>query len=308
MRAVTVSSFPSLTLSDNVRASLYMMAAMAAFVVNDSIVKLLTADLAVPQLIAVRGLMATGLLGALAWWRGVSFSLRILRQPLVMLRTFGDVTCTLFYISALGSLPLANASAIFQALPLTVTLGAALFLQEPVGWRRWSAIGVGFLGVLIIVRPGLEGFTSASLFVLASVICAAIRDLATRRLPREIPSLLVSVVAALGVTLTGGLMIPATGWTPLAGQHLSMLAVAAVMIAVGYIFIVSAMRIGDMGFVAPFRYSVLVFALLIGIFWFGDVPDAFVLLGSLIVVLSGGYTLYRERVKGIRPLPETEVV
>jgi drug/metabolite transporter (DMT)-like permease len=285
-----------------------MLAAMAAFVVNDSLVKLLTADLAVPQLIAVRGLMATGLLGALGWWRGLSFSLRILSEPLVMLRTFGDVTCTLFYISALGSLPLANASAIFQALPLTVTLGAALFLQELVGWRRWSAIGVGFVGVLIIVRPGLAGFTSASLYVLASVICAAIRDLATRRLPLEIPSLLVSVVACLGVTITGALLVPATGWVPLTRGHLGMLGLAAVMIGVGYVFIVSAMRVGDMGFVAPFRYSVLLFALLIGFFCFGDVPDAFVLLGSLIVVLSGGYTLYRERVRGIRPLPETEVV
>jgi drug/metabolite transporter (DMT)-like permease len=285
-----------------------MLLAMAAFVVNDSLVKVLTVDLAVPQLIAVRGLMATLLLGMLARWRGVSLSVRVLRQPLVLLRTVGDVSCTLFYIAALSHLPLANASAIFQALPLTVTLGAALFLGEPVGWRRWSAIGFGFLGVLIIVRPGLEGFTSASLYVLASVICAAIRDLSTRRLPLAIPSLLVSVVAAAGVTITGTLLIPSTGWVPLTAQHVSMLALAAVMIGVGYVAIVSAMRVGDMGFVAPFRYSVLIFALLIGIFWFGDIPDAMVLLGSLIVVLSGGYTLYRERVKGIQPLPETEVV
>lgn len=285
-----------------------MLLAMAAFVVNDSLVKVLTADLAVPQLIAVRGLMATLLLCLLAWWRGISLSVRALRQPLVLLRTFGDVSCTLFYIAALSQLPLANASAIFQALPLTVTLGAALFLGEPVGWRRWSAIGFGFLGVLIIVRPGLEGFTSASLFVLASVVCAAIRDLSTRRLPLAIPSLLVSVVAAAGVTVTGILLIPTTGWVPLTGEHFSLLALAAVMIGVGYVAIVSAMRVGDMGFVAPFRYSVLIFALLIGVFWFGDIPDAMVLLGSLIVVLSGGYTLYRERAKGIRPLPETEVV
>jgi drug/metabolite transporter (DMT)-like permease len=299
---------PRFVLSDNLRAALYMLLAMAAFVVNDSIVKLLTSDLPVPQLIAVRGVMATLLLGAIAWMRGVSFSPRILRQKLVMLRTFGDVTCTLLYITALGQLPLANAAAIFQALPLTVTLGAALFLREPVGWRRWSAIGVGFLGVLIIVRPGLEGFTAASLFVLAAVICAAIRDLSTRRLPVEVPSLLVSVVAALGVTVAAGLLVPATGWVPLTGMHVAMLAAAAVMIGVGYIFIVAAMRVGDMGFVAPFRYSVLLFALLIGIFWFDEIPDALVLLGSLIIVLSGAYTLYRERVNGIRPLPETEVV
>ena len=285
-----------------------MLLAMAAFVINDSLVKLLTADLAVPQLIAVRGMMATLLLIAIAWTRKVPFSLRILRQRLVMLRTAGDVACTLFYITALGNLPLANATAIFQALPLTVTLGAALFLREPVGWRRWSAIGAGFIGVLIIVRPGLEGFTASSLYVLASVVSAAVRDLATRRLPEAVPSLQVSTVTALVVTLTGGLLIPSAGWVPLTGTHMAMLAAAAVMIGVGYIFIVAAMRVGDMGFVAPFRYSVLLFALLIGIFWFDEIPDALVLLGSLIIVLSGAYTLYRERVNGIRPLPETEVV
>lgn len=278
-----------------------MLVAMAAFVVNDSMVKLSSAEMGVPQIMAVRGAMATVLLAALAYARGAFRSPRVILQPMVLVRTVADIGATVFYISALASLPLANATAIFQALPLTVTLGAALFLGEPVGWRRWTAIGVGFLGVLVIVRPGLEGFTAASLYVLASVLCAAVRDLVTRRLPMAIPSLFISVATAFAVMLTGWAMVPFTEWTPLEPRQFGTLAVAAVMIGVGYIFIVEAMRTGDMGFVAPFRYSILLFALLIGILVFGERPDALVLLGSAIVVASGGYTLYRERRRG-RPV------
>ncbi|MBC8129871.1 MAG: DMT family transporter, partial [Rhizobiaceae bacterium] len=221
---------------------------------------------------------------------------------LVLLRTLADIGATVSYISALASLPLANASAIFQALPLVVTLGAALFLAEPVGWRRWTAIGVGFLGVLVIVRPGLAGFTSASVYVLVSVVCAAARDLITRRVPQTIPSLFIAMTTAGAVMLTGWLLVPFGEWHPLEPRHLGILAVAAVMIGTGYIFIVEAMRIGDMGFVAPFRYSILVFALVVGVVGFGETPDAFVLLGSAIVVGSGGYAFYRERVRGRRLL------
>ncbi|GGD16620.1 DMT family transporter [Aureimonas glaciei] len=285
-------------LSANVRAGLCMLAAMAAFVVNDGLVKLASEDMGVGQILAVRGLMATAILAAFAFWLGAFRPLRTVLQPMLLLRTLADILATLTYVSALRALPLANTTAIFQALPLAVTLGAALFFGERVGWRRWTAIAVGFLGVVIIVRPGLEGFTTASIYVLLSVVCAATRDLATRRLPAGIPSLFISMTTALAVSLTGWAMLPFEGWQPMAAPQVLTLGCAAVLITIGYVFIVEAMRAGDISFVAPFRYSVLVFALLIGVLVFGERPDGFVLLGSLIIVGSGIYTLYRERVRG----------
>ncbi|BDA85307.1 membrane protein [Aureimonas sp. SA4125] len=291
-------SLPSPPMSANLRAGLCMLAAMAAFVVNDSLVKLASSDMGVAQIMAVRGVMATAILTGLAVWQGALCPLGTMLRPMLLLRTLADILATLTYISALRSLPLANTTAIFQALPLAVTLGAALFFGERVGWRRWTAILVGFLGVMIIVRPGLEGFTVASIYVLLSVVCAATRDLATRRLPKGIPSLYISMTTALAVSITGWALLPFDAWRPMAAPQFLTLGGAAVLITIGYFFIVEAMRGGDISFVAPFRYSVLVFALLIGIVGFGERPDGFVVLGSLIIVGSGVYTLYRERVRG----------
>ncbi|HEY9057498.1 MAG TPA: DMT family transporter [Aurantimonas sp.] len=286
--------------TDNIRAALFMLVAMAGFVVNDTFVKLTSEDLSPPQIMAVRGVAASLLLFVLAWRMGALRPVGLALRPRLMLRTGADFMATLSYLTGLSQMPIANASAIFQALPLTVTLGAAVFLREPVGWRRWAAIGVGFVGVIIIVRPGTEGFTVYSLAVLAAVVFSAIRDLATRRMDRAIPSLFIALMAAIAVSLLGWTLIPFTGgWRPVSAENALWLSCAAVSIIVGYIFIVQSMRIGDMGFVAPFRYSVLLYALVIGIVVFGDWPPTPVLLGSAIVVGSGLYTLYRERVRGV---------
>lgn len=286
--------------SDNIRAAIFMLVAMAGFVVNDTFVKLTSEDLSPPQIMAVRGVAASLLLFLLAWRMGALRPMRLALQPRLLLRTGADFMATLSYLTGLSQMPIANASAIFQALPLTVTLGAAVFLREPVGWRRWAAIGVGFVGVIIIVRPGTDGFTVYSLSVLAAVVFSAIRDLATRRMDRAIPSLFISLMAAVAVSLLGWILIPFTGgWQPVSGANALWLSCAAISIIVGYIFIVQSMRTGDMGFVAPFRYSVLLYALVIGVVVFDDWPSTPVLLGSAIVVASGLYTLYRERVRGV---------
>ncbi|MEC5291677.1 DMT family transporter [Aurantimonas sp. C2-6-R+9] len=286
--------------SDNIRAAIFMLVAMAGFVVNDTFVKLTSEELSPPQIMAVRGVAASLLLFLLAWRMGALRPMRLALQPRLLLRTGADFMATLSYLTGLSQMPIANASAIFQALPLTVTLGAAVFLHEPVGWRRWAAIGVGFVGVIIIVRPGTDGFSVYSLSVLAAVVFSAIRDLATRRMDRAIPSLFISLMAAVAVSLLGWILIPFTGgWQPVSAANALWLSCAAVSIIVGYIFIVQSMRTGDMGFVAPFRYSVLLYALVIGVVVFDDWPSTPVLLGSAIVVASGLYTLYRERVRGV---------
>lgn len=202
---------------------------------------------------------------------------------------------TVLFLGALAHLPLANATAVLQAVPLAVALGAALYLGERVGWRRWTAILIGFCGVLLIVRPGLAGFNAYTLMVVGAVIFAAVRDLATRRIVATVPSLTISALTALTVTLTGlVLIVPLGGWTPMDASVVVILMAAAGFLFAGYLFIVMAMREGDIGFVAPFRYTALLWALILGLAFFGEFPDTATLAGAAIVVGTGIYTLYRE--------------
>ncbi len=292
-----------MSLSVNSRGAALMSLAMAGFTCNDALVKILTSDLNTGQIMFVRGFITTCFVYAIARYTGTLVHVRSLMHPLILLRTFFEVAGTVTFLSALQRMPLANVSAILQSLPLAVTLGAALFLRETVGWRRWSAILVGFLGVMIIIRPGPEGFTAAALFAIASTICTASRDLITRRIPQHIPSLSITVLTALANAVCGlVLIVPLGGWQPVSSGQLATLAAAAVLLMVGYQSVVLAMRVGDISFVAPFRYTSLLWALALGFMLFGDVPDTPVLIGAAIVIGSGLYSFYRERRRG-RPVP-----
>jgi drug/metabolite transporter (DMT)-like permease len=275
-----------------------MAVSMAVFTMNDSITKAVTAEMNFGQVMLVRGLFAMVLIAAFAWYQDALRPLRTLMLRPVALRVCGEIGGTISFMAALAHLPLANTSAIFQALPLAITLGAALIFHEPVGWRRWSAITAGFIGVLIIVRPGLAGFNQFSLFALVSVAFCALRDLATRRIPAKIPSLFITLLTTVTVTTAGGLiLVPLGGWTPPSTRALGLLALAAVLLLIGYHCIISALRTGDISAVAPFRYSALLWAMMLGYVVFGDVPDAMMVLGASIIVLSGLYAFYRERIR-----------
>lgn len=279
---------------------------MAGFTINDAITKTLVETMNQGQVMLVRGLFATVLIGALAWNQGALRMPRQAAHPMVALRVVGEVVATVLFLIALTRMPLANISAVLQALPLAVTMGAALFFGETVGWRRWLAIAAGFTGVMIIVRPGLEGFNAYSLLALVCVLFCAVRDLATKLIPAEVPSLLVSTITSAAITIVGALLIPPFGgWSPMTGGEVGLLAVAAVLVLIGYQFIIMAMRLGDISFVAPFRYTALIWAILLGYLIFGDVPDGVMIVGASIVVGSGLYTLYRERMVG-REKPAAE--
>ena len=287
-----------LALSPNIRGSLLMAAAMAAFSINDAITKAVSAEMNFGQVMLVRGLFAIVLIAALALHQRALRPLRTLMTMAVVLRVAGEIGATILFLAAIVNLPLANTTAILQVLPLAITLGAALTFGEPVGWRRWLAIAAGFIGVLIIVRPGVEGFNQFSLFALISVIFCAIRDLATKRIPAPIPSLFVTLLTTISVTIAGaGILVPLGGWTPSSGRALALLAFAAVLLLIGYQCIIMALRTGDISAVAPFRYSALLWAMLLGYLVFGDVPDAMMVTGAAIIVLSGLYAFYRERIR-----------
>jgi drug/metabolite transporter (DMT)-like permease len=294
-----------LALSPNIRGSLVMATAMAAFTMNDAITKAVSAEINFGQVMLVRGLFAIALITALAFQRRALRPLRTVAIMPVALRLVGEIGGTVSFMAALTHLPLANTLAIFQALPLAITLGAVLVYREPVGWRRWLAIAAGFIGVLVIVRPGIAGFNEFSLFALVSVAFCAVRDLATRNIPEQIPSLFVTLLMTVTVTSAGAVILfPLGGWTPPSFHALGMLALAAILTLTGLQCMIVALRSGDISAVAPFRYSALLWAMLLGYLVFGDKPDVMMLTGAAIIVSSGLYAFYRERVRN-RPVAAT---
>jgi drug/metabolite transporter (DMT)-like permease len=288
-----------LQISSNLRGAMFMSIAMVGFTANDSMTKAVSASMNMGQVMLLRGLFATVLILLLAWSRGALRNPRQALHPLVALRSVSEALATIAFLVSLAHLPLATISAVLQALPLAVTMGAAIAFGEEVRWRRWAAIAVGFTGVLIIVRPGNDGFNAYALWALASVFFCTVRDLATKRLPGSIPSLLVSTVTAALVMVCGAFLVgPMGGWSAVSMQSLGLLAMAAVLLLVGYQCIIMAMRTAEISYVAPFRYTALLWAILLGYLVFGDIPDGPMIAGAIIVVASGLYTLYRERVVG----------
>ena len=286
-------------MSPNLRGALFMSVSMAGFTMNDAIAKHVSESMNMGQVMMVRGLFASLFVTVLAWQQGALSTPRLAFQPLVLLRVACEAAATVCFLVALAKLPIATVSAVLQALPLGVTMGAALVFGERVGWRRWIAIAAGFSGVLVIVRPGMEGFSAYALVALACVGFCTVRDLVTKRIPENVPTLLISTATAVTVAASGALLVqPMGGWSPMSAASTALLAGGAVLLLVGYQFIIMSMRLGEISFIAPFRYTALLWAILMGFLVFGDIPDLAMTIGSVIIVGSGLYTLYRERVVG----------
>ena len=286
------------TLGDNARGALWMTISMAGFVLNDTFMKSLAGEVPLFQAIFLRGLMATVLIAALAWYRGALA--RAPRGPdrrMMGYRIIGEIGGTSLFLTALFHMPLANATAILQAAPLAVTLAAAWFLGHEVGWRRYAAIAIGFVGVMVIVRPGGEGFNAYSVAALAAVVFMVIREVSTRGMSASVPSLQITVVTSLATTVFAGLVMAVSDWAPMRLDHVARLACASLLLLMGYYAGVVAMRVGEIGFVSPFRYSNLLWALVLGFLVCGDVPSWLTVAGAAIVVATGLYTLHRERVR-----------
>lgn len=287
-----------MSLSNNLRGAVLMTIAMVAFTINDTFMKAATVRLPVFEAIFIRGVATTAALALIAWRaQALTLSLPAPDRRWIWLRTLGEVGGTFAFVVALKHMPLANLSAILQALPLAVTLAAAVFFREYIGWRRLTAILVGFAGVMLIVRPGTEGFDRWSVLGLIAVVCVVLRDLATRRISAEVPSVTVAFLAALTVALGAAFMLPFTISVVPSAHELALIGGAAAFLIVGYLTVVMTMRVGDVSVVAPFRYSSLVAAIFLGWLVFDHFPDRLTMAGSAIVVLTGIYTLYRERAR-----------
>ena len=283
-------------LNDNLLGAALMTCCVLAYVLNDAVMKLLFADIDFFQAIFLRGLVSLPPLLVLALMTKTllqKYSAK--NQCLMIIRIIAEIGTTVTFLTALKHMPLANVTAILQSLPLAITMAAAIFLGEPVGWRRWSAICLGFTGVLIIIRPGLAGFNSYSLLALAAVLLLTVREISTRQLDNKIPTVTVALSTTLGITAFAALMLIGDEWAEINFVSWSLIIAAAAAVTVATLLSVVAMRTGDIGFVSPFRYTSLIGAIGLGILLFGEWPDGITLLGAFIIAFAGIYSLYREQ-------------
>lgn len=282
--------------SDNLKGAVWMVAAMAGFAVEDMFLKATVKHMPLGQALLAFGLIGVAFFALMARRHGEAVVHPAAFSRPLLIRSGFEVTGRLFYSLAIALTPLSVASAILQATPLVVVAGAALFFGETVGWRRWSAIVVGFVGVLVILRPGLEGFTVMSLVTVVGLIGFAGRDLATRAAPVALSNRQLGVYGLSMLALAGAIILSVTGgavWPDATGT-----ALVAAMSAVGifaYFALTVAMRTGEISAVTPFRYTRLVFAMIAGVLVFGEHPDLPTLIGSALIVGSGIYTLNRSR-------------
>lgn len=275
---------------------LFMVASMAGFAIEDALIKHLSVDLPVWQIVLTLGLGGGVFFVVYAQMLGVGAFRREAFHPIVMLRSVFEMFAALLMMVSIALVPLSTVSAILQAMPLVVTLGAALFLGEAVGWRRWSAICVGLFGVALIVRPWSASFDTTALLPVMAVFALSARDLVTRRVPISVSTWQVSAWGFLSL-IPGGLLLSLVEDKSLVTMTSSHWVWIALTIGVGilaYGALVLSTRSGEIAVTTPFRYSRLVFAMLIGVIIFGERPDAMTLIGSAIVVGAGLYSLVRE--------------
>ena len=276
------------------RAGLYMVIAMACFILNDSCIKTIGRTLPLGQIIAIRGVLSVLVVALICAHQGVLGSMSSLFTPKVLARSLLDVAGTFLFLTALMHMPIANLTAILQSVPLAVVLVSVVFLKEKVGLRRTAAIIAGFLGVLLIVRPTPSTFTIYEVLALGIVFILAFRDLITKRIPDHIPTFIIALANASFVALGGLAYGLYQGFQGVALWQFGLLAAAAVLLATGYMFMVATLRLGDLSGTAPFRYSNVLFAIILGMVFFGEFPDAVSYGGMGLIIAAGIYAAHRE--------------
>lgn len=276
------------------KAGVYMVCAMASFVCNDTLIKIVGQSLPVGEIIMLRGGMAMLIIAAICLRMGILGGIVQLRSSQVMIRATLDLMATVMFVSALMHMNIANITAIMQAVPLAVALLSMVFLKEHIGLRRGSAIVIGFIGVLMIVRPSPASFSVYDLLALLIVFAVAVRDLVTKRIPSRVPTQIVALANAIFVTAGGAALSLWSGFIWPDARQIILLAFAAVFLSSGYLFMVATLRLGDLSGTAPFRYSIMVFAIFSGVLVFHEIPDSIAMLGMALIVATGLYAAHRE--------------
>jgi len=280
---------------ENLRGILFMLLAMAGFALEDLFIKLLSSHLPVSQILFILGFSGTAVFLVIALLTHAPILHRDLLNRPVIVRTLCELFAALFFTSAIALTPLSSVASILMTTPLMVTMGAAIFFGEKVGWRRWTAIMIGFFGVLLILRPGFDSFMPASLLAVIATIFLAVRDLATRTMQIDISTTTVSIYAFFAMGISGFFAMPFFSTMVIPYSIEIVYLISAVFVGViGYYAIVLATRNGDVSVISPFRYSRLVFAMLLSIIILRERPDLLTLSGAAIIVASGIYSFIRE--------------
>ena len=282
---------------ENLKGILFMILAMAGFAFEDLFIKLLSTYFPISEVIIILGFTGTFIFFIIALLQNAPIIHKDLLNKHVIIRTICELLGAVFFVTAIALTPLSSATAILQIAPLLVTIGAVIFFKEKVGWRRWTAVFIGFIGVLLIVRPGFEGFMPASIFALLGSVFLAARDLATRAMQVKLPSVTIALYAFIAFGISGILIIPFNSpmVIPTSNQILYFIGASAFGVIAYYSLVISS-RIGEMSVISPFRYSRIVFAMLLAIIILDENPDGLTLIGASIVVASGLYTFVRETV------------
>ena len=275
-------------MSENFSGALIMTICMSAFVLNDAFVRLAGDSLPLAQILFIRGLITTAVLLFFAIYGGV-FSLTISKKDKwrIFFRSIAEGFTAYFFLTAVMNMPFANVTAILQILPMTVTLAAAFVFKEKVGVFRSLLIIFGFLGVILIINPSADGFNLYAIYALIAVVLITTRDLITRKLSSEVPAILPTVSASIGVLLFSVILLINTPLQPLNTQNSLFISLAAFFIIFGYYTAVLVMRIGEISFISPFRYTAILFALILGLVFFDEKPDIIAFVGIVIVMLAG---------------------
>jgi drug/metabolite transporter (DMT)-like permease len=283
--------------TNNPRGIALMIAAMMLFISNDALMKMASQFVTPAQAIFVRGLLVTGLLLVLAIGQGQLAHWRKLAQRDVLARAVLEGFGSYGYLFALAHLPLAIAVAINMSVPLVILPLAVILLAEKVGWRRWSALLVGFCGVLLIVKPGPEGINWWAMVALMSTVAHATRDVVTRRIPVGVPSVLITALSAAVLAAGTGLLVLHEGWRPMPATALLSVAAASLMVTGAMYLLVVSTRIGEASVITGFRYAAMVWGIVLGYAIWGFLPDAAAWLGIALIVGAGLYAAHRERLR-----------
>jgi drug/metabolite transporter (DMT)-like permease len=295
---------------DNRKGIVLMLAAMAGFTIEDAFIKQLSSTISIGQILIIIGLCSCVFFALVAIINGHSLLARNLWTRATLTRMLAEAVAAVAFVTSLSLVPISTVAAVFQVTPLTITMGAALFLGERVGWRRWLAVLVGFIGVLLIIRPGFGGFNPSVLWVLVAVLGVAVRDLVTRVIPAQVESSVISFQAFASLIVAGAIcvLVSPQVMVPIAGKELVYFGCTIVFSISGYYAIVLAVRVGNASIVASFRYSRLLFSLLVGIFIFNESVDMLTLVGSVIIIGSGLYTYLREHKMATRTSKNAEMI
>ena len=273
-----------------------MIIAMAGFTLEDLFIKKLSNTISIGQILMVLGVFSALFFAGFAKLKGHSLTASKAWTKATLTRILAEAIAAVSFVTSLSLVPISTVAAVFQVTPLVITMGAALFLGEKVGWRRWMAISVGFIGVLLIIRPGFGSFDPAVIWVLISVFGVAVRDLLTRIIPNNVASSVISFQAYSSLIITGAviLFLNTQPIVPVTNSEFVFFVCGIVFGIVGYYGLVSAMRVGETSIVSPFRYTRLVFSLIVGIIVFDENPDSLTLIGSTIIIATGLYIFLRE--------------